>query len=187
MLRNRIILLTMLAINVMCSTLKATIIDWWLLFNIRIKPFTYGLWVHIKNTIKLIVPPFNILDMTKIENEAQYEWAMQRIEELLPLVDEKTPITDPNSIELGLLSNLAADYEDEHFPMETPTLIDMLKLRMYEMGLTQVALSKLLGIHPSRISEYLSGKKEPTLSQARIIVERLNIDPATVLGVSYAG
>ncbi len=145
------------------------------------------MWVHIKNTIKLIVPPFNILDMTKIENEAQYEWAMQRIEELLPLVDEKTPITDPNSIELGLLSNLAADYEDEHFPMEPPTLIDMLKLRMYEMGLTQVALSKLLGIHPSRISEYLSGKKEPTLSQARIIVERLNIDPATVLGVSYAG
>ena len=66
------------------------------------------MWVHIKNTIKLIVPPFNILDMTKIENEAQYEWAMQRIEELLPLVDEKTPITDRNSIEWGLLSNLAA-------------------------------------------------------------------------------
>lgn len=123
--------------------------------------------------------------MTKIENEAQYEWAMQRIEELLPLVDDDTPISDPNSIELGLLSNLAADYEDEHFPLETPSFVDMLKLRMYEMGLTQAGLSKLLGINPSRISEYLSGKKEPTLAQARIIVERLNIDPATVLGVRY--
>ncbi len=121
--------------------------------------------------------------MTKIETQAQYDWAMQRIEELLPLVDDNTPTTDSNSIELGLLSNMAADYEDEHFPMETPSLVEMLKLRMYEMGLTQVALSNLLGINPSRICEYLSGKREPTLHQARIISRKLNIDPAIVLGV----
>ena len=123
--------------------------------------------------------------MTKIESEGQYEWAVQRVEELLPLVDDNTPETDKNYIELVLLSNLVADYSDEHYAIGEPSLVDMLKLRMYEMGLTQVGLSKLLGINPSRISEYLSGKKEPTLSQARIIVERLNIDPATVLGVHY--
>ena len=123
--------------------------------------------------------------MTKIENKVQYEWAVQRVEELLPLVDDNTPETDKNYIELVLLSNLVADYSDEHYAIGEPSLVDMLKLRMYEMGLTQVGLSKLLGINPSRISEYLSGKKEPTLSQARIIVERLNIDPATVLGVHY--
>ncbi|MCM1337674.1 MAG: helix-turn-helix domain-containing protein [Candidatus Amulumruptor caecigallinarius] len=121
--------------------------------------------------------------MTKIENETQYDWTMQRIEELLPLVKDDTPLDDPNSIELGLLSNLAADYEDEHFPMESPSLVDMLKLRMYEMGLTQLALSKLLGINTSRICEYLSGKREPTLRQARVISQKLNIDPAIVLGV----
>lgn len=121
--------------------------------------------------------------MTKIETEDQYNWAMQRIEELLPLVDDDTPITDQNSIELGLLSNLAADYEDEHYPIESPSLIDIIKLRMYEMGLTQAALSKLLGINPSRICEYLSGKREPTLKQAREISRKLNIDPAIVLGV----
>jgi transcriptional regulator with XRE-family HTH domain len=54
---------------------------------------------------------------------------------------------------------------------------------MYEMGLTQAALSKLLGINPSRVCEYLSGKKEPTLHQARVISQKLNIDPAIVLGV----
>ena len=134
----------------------------------------------------MIVPPFNIdTSMTKIENEVQYEWAVQRVEELLPLVDDNTPETDKNYIELVLLSNLVADYSDEHYAIGEPSLVDMLKLRMYEMGLTQVGLSKLLGINPSLISEYLSGKKEPTLSQARIIVERLNIDPATVLGVHY--
>ncbi|MCI9042936.1 MAG: helix-turn-helix domain-containing protein [Muribaculaceae bacterium] len=121
--------------------------------------------------------------MTKIENEQQYRWALSRVEEILPLVKDDTPLSDPNSIELELLSSLVADYSDEHYSIGEPTLVDMLKLRMYEMGLTQVALSKLLGIAPSRISEYLSGKKEPTLRQARIISTKLNIDPSIVLGV----
>jgi HTH-type transcriptional regulator/antitoxin HigA len=53
--------------------------------------------------------------MTKIETKEQYDWAMERIEQLLPLVDDDTPRNDPNSIELELLSNLAADYSDEHY------------------------------------------------------------------------
>ncbi len=121
--------------------------------------------------------------MTKIENEHQYRWALNRVEELLPKVNDDTPLTDPNSIELELISGLVADYSDEHFSIGEPTLVDMLKLRMYEMGLTQVALSKLIGISPSRVCEYLSGKKEPTLRQARIISSKLNIDPSIVLGV----
>ncbi len=121
--------------------------------------------------------------MTKIENEQQYRWALNRVEEILPMVKDDTPLSDPYSIELELLSGLVADYSDEHYSIGDPTLVDMLKLRMYERGLTQVALSKHLGITPSRICEYLSGKKEPTLRQARVISTKLNIDPAIVLGV----
>ncbi|MCD8310631.1 MAG: helix-turn-helix domain-containing protein [Prevotellaceae bacterium] len=121
--------------------------------------------------------------MTRIENETQYRWAEHRVEELLPLVTDNTPTDDPNYIEMVLLSNLVADYCDEHYAVGTPTLVDMIKLRMYEMGLTQIALSKLLGISPSRISEYLTGKKQPTLDQARTISKKLNIEPAIVLGV----
>jgi HTH-type transcriptional regulator/antitoxin HigA len=86
-------------------------------------------------------------------------------------------------MELELLSALVADYSDEHFAIGEPSLIDIIRLRMYEMGLTQAALSKMLGINPSRVCEYLSGKKEPTLKQARTISQKLNIDPAIVLGV----
>lgn len=53
--------------------------------------------------------------MAKIENKAQSEWAVKRVEELLPLVTDDTPLTDPNSIELELLSNMVADYSEEHF------------------------------------------------------------------------
>lgn len=57
--------------------------------------------------------------MAKIENERQYEVAMERIEELLKIVDDNTPSDDKNSIELVLLSNLVADYEDIHYPAIT--------------------------------------------------------------------
>ena len=55
------------------------------------------------------------LYMKKIENEEQYNQMVARVEELLPLVDDNTPEDDPNRIELETLSNLVADYSDEHF------------------------------------------------------------------------
>ena len=121
--------------------------------------------------------------MTKIENQAQYEWAVKRVEELLPLVDDNTPLNDPNSIELELLSNLVADYSEEHYALGEPTLVDVLKLRMYEVGLNQKSLSKLIGVSPSRLSDYISGKCEPTLKVAREINRKLNIDANIILGV----
>ena len=121
--------------------------------------------------------------MAKIENRTQYDWAVKRVEELLPLVDDSTPLDDPNCIELELLSNMVADYSEEHFALGTPTLAEVIKLRMYEMGLTQANLAKMLGVSPSRVSEYLTGKCEPTLKVCRIISKQLNIDASVVRGV----
>lgn len=46
---------------------------------------------------------------------------------------------------------------------------DVLKLKMYESGLTQCSLAELIGVSPSRLSDYMSGKCEPTLKIAREI------------------
>ncbi len=100
--------------------------------------------------------------MTKIENESQYDWAVARVEQLLPVTTEDTPLDDPNMIELVLLSNLVADYSDIHFAIGKPSLSDTIKLRMYEMGLTQRGLAELLGISPSRVNDIVSGRSEPT-------------------------
>jgi HTH-type transcriptional regulator/antitoxin HigA len=121
--------------------------------------------------------------MAKIENEIQYNWAVARVEELLPMVDDGTPADDPNRIELELLSNMVADYSEEHFSLGEPSLSDVIKLRMYEMGINQKSLSELLEISPSRVSDYLTGKSEPTLSVARNISRKLNIGASVVLGV----
>jgi len=118
--------------------------------------------------------------MTKIETEKQYKVVCERVEELLKVVNNNTPPDDKNFIELELLSNLVADYSEEHFALGEPTLIDVLKLRMFEMGLNQKSLAKLIG---SRLSDYISGKCEPTLKVAREISRKLNIDASIVLGV----
>jgi len=60
--------------------------------------------------------------MTKIENEIQYKAAMERIEELLPLVTDDAPLTDKYLVELELLSNLVADDDEANYPIKTPTL-----------------------------------------------------------------
>lgn len=121
--------------------------------------------------------------MTKIENEIQYKVALEKVESLMLNLPEDTPADDPRMVELTLLGNLVADYDEEHYPVGKPSLIEVIKLRMYEMGLSQAALSTLLGINKARICEYLAGRKQPTLAQARLISQKLNIDPAIVLGV----
>ena len=121
--------------------------------------------------------------MAHIKNEAAYRAALQRIEELLPQVNDNTPINDKNYLELDMLSDMVEEYEEKYYPIHSPSLVDTLRLRMYEMGLNQAKLAELLGISCARISEIISGKGEPSLKTCREISRKLNIDPAIVLGV----
>lgn len=121
--------------------------------------------------------------MAKIKTQAQYEWAVKRVEQLLPLVPEDAAENDDARIELELLSQMVSEYSDEHYSIGEPSLVDVLKLRMYELGLSQKALAEMLGLSPSRLSDLLSGKCEPTIKTARTICSKLDIDAGIVLGV----
>ena len=61
--------------------------------------------------------------MSKITKE-QYELALARIEELLPMVDENTPLTDRNAVELSLMSDIVIENEKDHYPIEKPSVAD---------------------------------------------------------------
>ncbi|MBQ7191889.1 MAG: helix-turn-helix domain-containing protein [Paludibacteraceae bacterium] len=87
------------------------------------------------------------------------------------------------NIELALLGDLYFEYEQIHYPIENPSLIAVIKLRMYEMGLTQKGIAELLGISAPRMSEIMHGEIEPSLALARKMCLKLNISPATVLGI----
>ena len=122
--------------------------------------------------------------MTAIKTQKEYEAMLARIEELLPLTwGDNIPEDSPENIELALISNLVADYEDIHYPIGKPTLVATIKLRMFEMELTQTKVAAMLGISAPRLSEIMHGKVEPSLSLARKISTTLNISPSIVLGV----
>jgi len=89
--------------------------------------------------------------MTNI-TEKQYREAEARIEELLPLVNESTPVNDPNFVELKRVSDIVETYELEHYPIGTPSLKEVIELRMFEMKLKQKDLAELLETSTSRIS-----------------------------------
>ena len=55
--------------------------------------------------------------MEKVSKE-EYEFALIRIEELLPLVNDNTPANDKNAVELSVISNIVIAYEKEHYPIE---------------------------------------------------------------------
>ena len=114
--------------------------------------------------------------MSKITKE-QYDFAMERVEELLPLVDDNTPANDKNAVELSMMSDIVIAYEKEHYPIEKPTVAELIE------GMTQKQLANEIGISPSRINDYISGRSEPTLRIARLLCRILNIQPSAMLGI----
>lgn len=63
--------------------------------------------------------------MSKITKD-QYEFALARIEELLPQVNESTPSNDRKAVELTMVSDVVINYEKEHFPILKITPAEML-------------------------------------------------------------
>lgn len=119
--------------------------------------------------------------MSNITKE-QYEFALARIEELLPLVDDNTPANDRNAVELTVMSDIVIEYEKEHFPIGVPTVAQLIQLSLEEKRMSQKQLAAEIGVSPSRISDYVSGRAEPTLKIARLICMSLGITPAAMLG-----
>jgi HTH-type transcriptional regulator/antitoxin HigA len=119
--------------------------------------------------------------MSKITKK-QYEFALARVEELLPLVDDNTSANDRNAIELTMMSDIIIDYEKEHYPIGKPTVAQLIQLSLDEKNMSQKQLAETIGVSPSRISDYVSGRAEPTLKIARMLCLTLGITPTAMLG-----
>lgn len=116
-------------------------------------------------------------------SKQQYEYALERIEELLPLVSDETPAYDKNAVELTIVSDVVEAYENIHYPIAKPTIGELISLAIEERGMTQKQLAGELGVSPSRVSDYISGRAEPTLRIARALCLVLGIAPSAMLGL----
>jgi HTH-type transcriptional regulator/antitoxin HigA len=118
-----------------------------------------------------------------IKTEKDYNVIVERVEELLQNPENIENKDAKGYVELNVLSDLVAEYEERNYTVKKNSLVEVLKLRMAEMELNQKRLSELLGVSTSRVSEYLNGKSEPTLKVAREISIKLGIDASIVLGI----
>ena len=115
--------------------------------------------------------------------KSQYEFALSKIEELLPLVPENASADDKDAVELSILSDVVIEYEKEHFPMGKPTVAQLVELALEEKNMTQKQLAEEIGVSPSRISDYVNGRAEPTLKIASSLCKVLDIQPSAMLGL----
>lgn len=118
------------------------------------------------------------MEIKPIKSELDYNNALERLEVIFD--------ASPNSKEgdeAEILSMLIENYENKHYPIETPDPIEAIKIRMEEMNLKQKDLVGIIG-GKSRVSEILNKKKRLTVDMIRALERTLNIS-ATVLVNSY--
>lgn len=113
--------------------------------------------------------------METVITKELYELALLKVEQLLPQVDETTLSNDPKMVELCHYSDIVEQYETEHYPISMPSFAKVIEERLMEENMQKKTLAKEIGVSASRISDFLSGKAEPSLSQARSICKLLNI------------
>ena len=119
--------------------------------------------------------------MGKITKQ-QYEVALAKVEELLSLVDDSVPVTDSNAVLLTIFSDIIISYEQEHYPIDKPTVSELIEFAIQEKGMTQKQLAGEIGVSPSRVNDYISGRSEPPLKIARWLCKVLGISPEAMLG-----
>lgn len=108
-----------------------------------------------------------------INTEAEHKIALKRAMEIFH-AEPNTPEDD----ELGVLLVLIKDFEDKHYPMPELDALEVIKIKMQEMGLKNKDLEPLIGTK-GHVSAVLSGKREITLKMAQKLKNYFNI-PAEV-------
>lgn len=122
------------------------------------------------------------MDIKPIRNKKDYKRVMDRIDEILTKYDGAGGFPKkgtPDSDELEVISILADDYENIHYPIDPPDPVDAIKFRMEQMDLTNADLARIIGGKP-RVSEIMNHKRQLTLKMIRALNKTLHI-PAEVL------
>ncbi|UQD57103.1 type II toxin-antitoxin system HigA family antitoxin [Flavobacterium sp. K5-23] len=101
------------------------------------------------------------MNLKVIKTEEEHKKAVTRIIEIFH-AEQNTPEDD----ELGVLAVLIKDYEDKYHPMPELDALEVIKIKMKEMGMKNKDLEPIIG-SKGHVSAILSGKREITLKMAQ--------------------
>lgn len=118
------------------------------------------------------------MNIRPIKNETDYRNALDRLEVIFD-----APTDTKEGDEAEILSLMIENYENEHYPIESPDPIEAIKIRMEELNMRQKDLVGVIG-GKSRVSEILNRKKKLTVEMIRELERILQIS-ASVLVNNY--
>ena len=118
------------------------------------------------------------MELKPIKSEKDYRNGLERLEVIFD-----APIDTKEGDEAEILSLLIENYENEHYPIESPDPIEAIKIRMEELNMRQKDLVGIIG-GKSRVSEILNRKKRLTVDMIRELERILQIS-ASVLVNNY--
>lgn len=116
-------------------------------------------------------------------SKEQYTYAVKRVKALLLAVNETTASDDDSRVELELMTEVVARYEESHERIEGLSVAELIRYGLEKKKMTQRALAASLGVSNSRISDFLRGRSEPNLSMAGKICKILDIPTDVMLYV----
>ncbi len=123
-----------------------------------------------------------LLDFSRphvLKDDAEYDAAIAEIERL---VDEDVEAGSEGYERLEFLSVLVEHYEDEHYPMGPVTPQQAVAFMLEQKGLDRSDLDEEMG-GKSRVSEFLSGKRDLSKAQIEGLRRLLGIPADILLGL----
>ena len=119
--------------------------------------------------------------MMKISNNKDYKETVHKVYSLMNKGDKN--ITDAEAAKIEILAKAIEDYEDNVLKiMPLPvTVASIVQEKITEMDITQTQLAQMFGIGKSKLSQILSGKRQPDIPFLKAVHEKLGIDGNFIL------
>lgn len=114
-----------------------------------------------------------MITIKPIRTEEEYQKVLVQIDSLLDCAEGSA-----EEETLEVLSILADDFENKHFPISAPNPIEAIKLRAEKLNLKNKDLAVYFG-SASKASEVLNGKRPLTFAMVKRLYQQMGI-PASI-------
>lgn len=114
--------------------------------------------------------------MKIIKNDVEYKQALEDVDKLFNANVKKNTF-EGDQLELLLL--VIKDYEDKNYKIPHPNVIEVIKLKMKEMGVKNSDLVPFIG-NKSYVSQILNNRKPLTVNMIKMFYQKFDI-PASIL------
>jgi antitoxin component HigA of HigAB toxin-antitoxin module len=102
-------------------------------------------------------------------------------------LDEQGAADNEYTREIGRVSNLCAEWEDNKMQFEhiivrgRSPLVRALQKEMYNRDIKQKEIAKLIGINETSFSLFMAGKRGLSMSSAKKLYQKLHIEPKLLI------